>query len=215
VRADLLVVGNEVGHLWMHHDIFWKTIEIMNNNEDVLKKGGDLFNWIKNSYIEAASMAFRRQLDRDNRAVSLTNVLLTLEREHATFTKEGFQRMLAFIPSHMLHKPNEWKNAGDIFDKTFGSGRPHLDPTVVRTDIDLLQIESAAIKEQVDKEIAHSDRNKMQRPKVTGKMFETCLNHLDEITRKYIYLVDGKEMDPLKPIFMYDFEEVFTFPWKT
>jgi hypothetical protein len=198
----------------MHHDIFWKTIEVMNNNQQVLEKGGDLFNWIKNSYIEAASVAFRRQLDRDNRAVSLMNVLITLERECDKFTKEDFQRLVRFIPGHMMHRPEKWNAAGETFDDVFGNGKAHLDPDIVRADIELLGTESAAIKEQVDKEIAHSDRNKMQRPRVTGEMFEACLNQLDEITRKYIQLVDGQVLDPLKPIFMYDFEEVFTFTWK-
>jgi hypothetical protein len=44
VRADLLKVGNEVGQLWMHHDIFWKTIEVMNNNEEVLNKGNNILD---------------------------------------------------------------------------------------------------------------------------------------------------------------------------
>lgn len=44
LREDLRTVGNEVGHLWMHHDIFWKTVEVMNNNQQVLERGGDLLD---------------------------------------------------------------------------------------------------------------------------------------------------------------------------
>src|SRR5437763_72600 len=114
---DLIAVGNEVGHLWHHHDIFWKTIEVMNHNQRMLELGSDLVNWIKNCYIEAGSVGFRRQLDRDNRSVSLMNVLRKLEQNHTSFTREGFQRLRTFSPDSLFHKPAIWQEVGDEFDR--------------------------------------------------------------------------------------------------
>jgi len=210
---DLIAVGNEVGHLWHHHDIFWKTINVMNNNPRVMELGGDLYNWIKNCYIEAGSVAVRRQLDRDSRTISLMNVLRKLDINATDFTKEGFQRKIAFSPDSHFHKPYLWREAGDEFDALFGNGGPHLHNNIVQADIGLLDTEGAAIREQVNKEIAHTDRKGMKRPKTTGTIFEECIKHLDEITVKYLYLVTGQKADPLRGIFAYDFEEVFTFPW--
>lgn len=213
VYQELIAVGNEVGQLWHHHDIFWKTIEVMNNNPRVLELGGDLFNWLINSYVEAGSVAVRRQLDRDARTVSLRNVLRKLEQNHTSFTKEGFQRSRTFSPESLFHKPAIWQAIGNEFDNLFGHGGPHLDQGIVQADITLLETESAAIREQVNKEIAHTDRKGMKGPKATGSIFEKCLQHLDEITVKYLYLVSGQNANSLRVQFAYDFEEVFTFPW--
>lgn len=215
LRADLIAVGNEVVHLWQHHDLFWRMIGITNNNERVIEVGGDFLNWFRNSYIEAGSMAFRRQLDRHSRSISLVNLLLEIQKNHAHFTREGFQGKIAFAPGHPMHNMTKarWDEAGATFDAMFGNGG-HLDPAIVQTDIDRLETEGAAIREQVNKEIAHKDRKGMQGAKVTGDIFEQCVTHLDELVNKYAHLLDGKPLGSLRPQFEYDVEEVFTFPWK-
>lgn len=213
LRTDLIAVGNEVGHLWHHHDVFWKTIEVMNHNPRVLELGGDLFLWLINSYIEVGAVAVRRQLDRDNRTVSLMNVLRKAEQNHTSLTKEAFQRSVTFAPGSVFHRPENWQAAGDEFDRLFGNGGLHLEQTIVQSDIRLLETEGALIREQVNREIAHTDRRGMQGPKATGEIFEKCLTHLDELTVKYLYLVSGRNADSLHGQFAYDFEEMFTFPW--
>lgn len=213
IYEDLIAVGNEVGYLWHYHDVFSKTIEVMNNNPRVLELGGDFYHWIVNSYIEAGSVAVRRQLDRDARTVSLRNMLRKLEQNHTSLTRESFQRLRTFSPDSLFHKPAIWQAVGVEFDNLFGHGWPHLDQGIVQADITLLETESAAIREQVNKEIAHTDRKGMKGPKATGAIFEKCLNHLDEITVKYLYLVSGQNANTLRAQFAYDFEEVFTFPW--
>jgi hypothetical protein len=215
LRSDLMAVANEVGHLWQYHDLFWTMTEITNNNERVSKVGGDFLNWFKNSYIESGSMAFRRQLDKDSRSISLINVLREILKNHEQFTREGFQRNIAFAPGHPMHKLKkaEWDEAGETFDALFGNGG-QLDPAIVQAEIDLLESEAAAIREQANKEIAHKDRKGMQAAKATGEIFEKCLGHLDELVNKYSHLLNGKPYGSLRPRFEYDVEEIFTFPWK-
>jgi len=171
IKADLIAVGNEVSNLWLHHDIFWKIADAFNNNAKLQETGGHLINWLKNSYIEAGSVGLRRQLDKDARSVSLMNVLLEVEKNHVTFTKEDFQGMHTFRPESHFHNPEKWKSAGEVFDNMFGKGGANLDPAIVRQDIDFLIKTSASIKEQVDKEIAHKDRQGMKGSKATGIIF--------------------------------------------
>jgi hypothetical protein len=133
LRADLIAVGNEVGYLWQYHDLFWMMMKVANNNKRVLEKGGDLLDWIKNSYIEAGSVAFRRQLDTDKRSISLVNLLLEIQKNHAQFTKEQFQRKIPFPPGHNFHRKDRWNEAADAFDNTFRKGG-HLDPAIVQAD---------------------------------------------------------------------------------
>ena len=89
-----------------------------------------------------------------------------------------------------------------------------MDPAIVQADIELLEKEGAAIKEQVNKEIAHKDRKGMQGVKATGEIFEHCVGHLDEIARKYSILLYGKPFDSLRLKYLFDVEEIFTFAWK-
>lgn len=197
----------------MHHDLFWRLMAITNNNQRIMDVGGDYLAWFKNSYIEAGSVAFRRQLDRDRRSVSLINLLLTIRENHTHFTKEGFQRKNTFCPESPFHDEQKWNDAGATFNAVFGNGG-HLDSAIVQADIDLLEKESAAIKEQVNKEIAHRDRKGMQGAKATGDIFEHCITLLDGMISKYSHLLDGKPLDSVRPRYLFDVEEVFTFAWK-
>lgn len=213
LKKDLIAVGNAVSNLWLHHDIFWKLIDACNNSKEVLATGGHLINWFKNAYIEAGSVGLRRQLDTDARSISLVNILREIERNHAEFTKEFFQGMHTFRPGGNFHDADKWREAGEVFDRLFGNGAPHLDPNVVRKDTHLLETESAAIKEQVNKEIAHQDRQGMQGSKATGEIFETCLKHLDEITRKYMRLLFAQQKDSLRIAMDDHIDKLFTVAW--
>src|SRR5262249_27849134 len=192
LRDDLVTVVNEVSNLWLHHDVFWKMVDIINNNQRVMDLGGNVFDWLKNSYIEVGCGAVRRLLDGDGRSVSLMNVLTTLEQNANTFARFNFQKLIAFEPGSPLHNPEKWQEASQDFDKLFGGGKAELDDALVRTDIDLIRNEGKSIREQVNKEIAHLDRKGMKGQKTTGDLFEKYIERLDEITRKYFYLLTGQ-----------------------
>src|SRR5260370_37261301 len=159
LKKDLIAIGNEISNLWMHHDLFWRMTEITNKNERVMKVGGDYLAWFKNSYIEAGSVAFRRQLDRDKRSISMVNFLLEVHKHHSTFTREGFQGKITFSPGNNFHEADKWKEAGETFDQTFGNGG-ELDPTSVQAEIELLAKEATARKEHVKKEIGKRDEKR-------------------------------------------------------
>ena len=213
LKKDLISLGNDVSNLWMHHDLFWRMTEITNQNEQVMKVGGDYLAWLKNAYVEAGSVAFRRQIDRDKRSVSMVNFLLEVQKNHASFTREDFQRTKNFSPGSHFHKAERWDEFGATFDQTFGNGG-HLDPAIVQADIDLLEIEGGAIKEQVNKEIAHKDRGGMKGDKATGEILEKCITNLDNIASKYSLLLYGESFQSLRLQYKFDVEEVFTFAWK-
>jgi hypothetical protein len=132
LKKDLIAIGNEVSNLWMHHDLFWRMTEITNKNERVMKVGGDYLAWFKNCYIETGSVAFRRQLDRDKRSISMVNFLLEVQKNHASFTGEAFQGKTTFSPGNNFHDARIWKEAGEAFDQTFGD-RGILDPAISST----------------------------------------------------------------------------------
>jgi hypothetical protein len=213
LRKDLIAIGNEISNLWVHHDLFWRMTELTNKNERVMQVGGDYLAWFKNCYIEAGSVAFRRQLDRDKRSISMVNFLSEIHKNHRYFSREGFQRKRTFSPGSHFHDARVWKEAGETFDQTFGSGG-QLNPDIVQADIDLLEKEGTAIREQVNKEIAHRDRKGMQGAKATGEIFEQCLEHLDGLASKYSLLLYREAFQTLRPKYMFDVEEVFTFAWK-
>ncbi len=214
LKKDLIAVANEVSNLWLHHDIFWKIADAFNNSPKVLETGGHLINWFKNSYIEAGSVALRRQLDRDTRSISLMNVLLEIERDHASFTKEDFQAMHAFRPGGVLHNAEKWKRAGETFDQLFGHGGAHLDQAMVLEDIELLKTASASIKEQVDKEIAHKDRKGMTGSKATGLIFQDCIKHLEDLTLKYWELLYDRLPEQIHGDLGDHIDQLFTFAWR-
>ncbi len=181
LKKDLIAIGNEVSHLWQHHDLVWRMTEITNKNDRMLEKGGDYLAWFKNSYIEAGSVGFRRQLDKDKRSISLINCLREIQDNSASFTREEFQKTITFSPGHNFHDARKWGEAGERFDEVFGNGG-HLDSRIVQADMDLLETEGAAIKEQVNKDIAHRDRRGMQGDKATGEVGRSALWRLESWT---------------------------------
>lgn len=100
--------------------------EITNKNDRVLEKGGDYLAWFKNSYIEAGSVGFRRQLDKDKRSISLINCLREIQDNSASFTREEFQKTITFSPGHNFHDARKWRETGERFDEVCGNGG-HLD----------------------------------------------------------------------------------------
>ncbi len=214
LREDLTKATNEIHRLWLHHDFFWRVMEVINHNERLLASGGHLINWLKNSYIETGCVEFRRQLDFDKRSLSLVNVLTQLKREAGNITKSLFLGFVTFEPGSPFHNPDACKAAENDFDRLFGTGKPYLDAAIVQLDIDLLVTEGKSIKEFVNKEIAHLNRTGMRDPKPTGHLFEKSVNHLEQTAAKYFYLLTGQKLTSLRPQFADGFpEELFTFPW--
>jgi hypothetical protein len=212
LRGDIVKVSNEVHALWFHHDFFWRVMKVVNENKRLQESGGLLIKWLKHSYIEAGCVGLRRQLDQDKRSVSLRNVLKDLKREAKSITQDQFVGFIAFAPNSAFHNPTKYKIAQMDFTKLFGT--LHLDGSIVQSDVNLLLKEGDSIKELVNKEIAHLDRTGMRNPKPSGHHFEKCLNHLEQVTRKYFYLLMGEHSPPLRTGFEEGFpEDLFTFAW--
>lgn len=214
LKTDLIALSNDVSNLWLHHDLFWRMTDITNKNERVMKVGGDYLAWLRNSYIEAGCVAFRRQIDRNKDSISMVNFLLEVQKNCDSFTREDFQKTKNFSPGSHFHKPDNWDEFGHTFDQTFGNGG-HLDPAIVQADIDLLESEGKAIKDQVNKEIAHKDRRGMRGAKANGEVLEQSIHNLDAIANKYSLLLYGEPFKSLRLQYKFDVEEIFTFPWKT
>lgn len=213
MKPDLIVVGNEISHLWFHHDVFWKIADAFNGSERVQATGGHLINWFKNCYIEAGSVGLRRQLDRDDRSISLMNILTTIRDAAANFTKEDYQAMRTFRPGGHFHDAAVWKTAGEEFDNLFGNGG-HVNDAIVQADMDKLTAGSATIREQVNKEIAHRDRKGMAGPKATGEIFEACLKVAEDLLRKYWKLFYTEDVGERRIPFDNHIDELFTFAWR-
>lgn len=214
LREDLRRTTNEIHGLWLHHDFFWRIMEVINKNERLLASGGHLINWLKNSYIETGCVEFRRQLDFDKRSTSLVNVLTTLKGEAGSISKSVFLGFITFEPGSPFHNAEAYKAAGKDFDKLFGKGNAYLDAAIVQSDIDLLVSQGKTIKEFVNKEIAHLNRTGMRNPKPTGHLFEKCIKQLEQSAAKYFYLLTGQKLNSLRPQFAEGFpEDLFTFPW--
>ena len=54
----------------------------------------------------------------------------------------------------------------------------------------------------------------MKLGKANGAILEQCITRLDNIAGKYSRLLYRQGFDSLRPQFMFDVDEVFTFAWK-
>src|SRR5947207_3373658 len=99
------------------------------------------------TFIASATVAVRRQADKDEHAVSLRRLLEELKSHPPLFSRAYFSS---------LYSPHHPKVLVEHdYDRVAGHGRNELDTADIQNDIDLLVAETDAIRHYVNKKIAH------------------------------------------------------------
>lgn len=187
--------------------------EVAEWNARLRETGGHVLDWMFGNYALAAAMSFRRDLDRDSSTLGLLNLLYEIEQRPTIINRARYRAMWKLRPGDDMERY--------ICDRAFNSFKPqtfpgeperdHIDPGVVRADLDRLLNETEKVRRFVEQTFAHRARGTPET--VTWGEFHEAVDALVEVFRKYYALLTQKTVVDIEPTPQYNTHECLTFPW--
>jgi hypothetical protein len=98
------------------------------------------------------------------------------------------------------------------FDQFAGPGGKHIDPQVVRSDVEDLISAGKRVEELADRRIAHHDKKEVSAPPTYNDV-DACINLLDRLYCRYNLALHAAAQATLNPTYQYDWKEIFRHKW--
>jgi len=102
----------------------------------------------------------------------------------------------------------------DDFDRSAGPGNDLIPVDDVQKQIEELRVSAEKIEAYADKRVAHYDRKEPARPFPTFDDLTAIINVMERLGILYWRLLKGGSFTTLLPVFVFDWQDVFRFPWK-
>lgn len=203
LKKEIKTIQDEITEILYFEDVFRNRAKSLLSDPNVDGYVKDTL--VKNHY-SSILIAIRRQLGEFTNEVSLLRLLQKL-REHPTLITEDWYAAEWLDESSLL---NQAKESNDGLLENFVRGIPvsefqtnfgikgHLDEKLLEADIESLKSATDKIKQYVDKKLAHTDKTSPER--VTEQDYFKALKVLEDLTRKYILLLEQVGMPNLTPV---------------
>jgi hypothetical protein len=213
----LKAIDDELLRLDHSRKIFLKVWDVINQNSELKKHlNGVYLYWLIHNYCVKLGMGIRRLVDQWDDAPSISNLLDDIEKNIQQINVDNLAKY--FANSRSKDKSVDWNThccnlALGAYKKAFGGRRKKLLLRDLKKDIDLACIETKKIKDYVDKNWAHTDKNKdrFEIPKVLKA--HDCLDSLIKIYTRYSLLIGGHEFNPYPENFLTDWDEPLRILW--
>ena len=195
------------GVLTLHHNR-----QIWRGFQEIVREHGSLpdsafWAYHLNIYAIAQAVAVRRQTDRDPRVASLQRLLEEVADEPEALT-EAWWIGLWNDESDRPFASAQWR------EKFGGEVMAHLDPTIPQRDLALLETEAGAVKNYVDRHIAHAEQGTAATEiDLTLNNLDAAIDALGSLFRKYGLLLTAADWVMLEPAIQHDWRAPFRIPW--
>jgi hypothetical protein len=183
-------------------------------NQRLSEEGGFIFGWMVENYVDSALMLLRRELDRQDGAENLPNLLFDMI-EHPTVVNRA--RYLARWGLSPTDKP--W-HANRIFDELNPiqvAGHPeadHLDPAVIKSDLDRVGASAEHLREYAERTRAHrSPGPALDTTSMTFAALHDALVAVREVIAKYYAVLTQASLAQWEAVPQFSTLQPFTRPW--
>jgi hypothetical protein len=201
-----------------HHRQIWRGLA------QVIEKHGSLpgsayWEHYFDVYAETQAMAVRRQADLHRDVASLGKLLSEVSEEARHLTPEWWIGLWSIDEGDDFERALARRQWNDAFGGAVGV---HLDPAIPAADLKRLTEGSEAVRQHVDKHIAHSeDPGPVTKdPGKTAPGDTLTLNEVDdaidligEVFTRYYSLFEAADMVSLEPVIQHDWLAPFREPW--
>lgn len=184
---------------------------VFEQNTEIQETGGFLLKWAADNYVEAAMIAFRRELDTQGGTENLLHVLIEMQQRPEVISRKRFRDTWprrdfeVWSPDRDFDRYPLVKDAND-------SERDHIDPSFAAEDLDRLEAQDHVL-EHVQATIAHRVPERPSQPIPTYGEFHKAVEVVQGVIEKYYLLLAHKSIWQFEPAIQYDTHEVFTVPW--
>ena len=201
-------IESEVADLLLDEHIFWSVQDIIRSNPSLASARSHFFQWMGTSFVASASVAVRRQVDANPKAISLRRVLEELLAYPDLITRAAYLGVASDGSAESTDLNNnafdEWADAtGNLLD----AGR-------VAADLNNLTDACEKVQHYADRRVAHYDGRGV-RPAMmpTFDDLESAIRAIEELLKKYYLILTGTWLGQVKPTITYDWTDVFRTRW--
>jgi hypothetical protein len=198
-------INEEVTRLVIARDIFWSVQDLIKTNKQI-QKPSSFFRYMGDTYISFITMGIRRQIKIDNQSISFARLLSEIESNPEKISRQFFQELYKGSRVEFL--------ANNHFDKFCDNpGDSHISSNMVNEDLRQLKIAACLCEKFADKRIAHQDKRE---PKIlpTFKDTDKTIDFIDKLYVKYHRIFHADSMRSLMPVYQYDWQQIFDYPWR-
>jgi hypothetical protein len=196
-------IYSEVTSLSVNRNIFWEVQDIIKNNPRI-HKPSSFYEFLGSIYAVSSLMGIRRQVKIDKKSISFARLL-----EEICETPKVLSRS-RFVSLYRGSTAEEF--ADRDFDRFAGGSREHVDPGLVKSDLEDLRARARKCEKYADQRVAHFDKRAHQNV-LTFAEIDGCIDFLEELTKKYYLLFRGNCLLSILPTYQYDWKEIFQEPW--
>jgi hypothetical protein len=199
------VIHSEVRNLLINRYFFWEVQGMIRNNPKIQKHSA-FYEFFGTIYSESALIGIRRQVKIDKDSISFARLLSEICKTPKVLSKTRFVD---------LYGESEAKEHGlpDRHFKQFaGAVGNHIDPELVRSDLEQLKMKAQKCEKYGDKRVAHFDRKGPDHIP-TFKELNDCMDFLEGLIKKYLRLFRADVYLQILPVFQYDWKAIFREPW--
>jgi hypothetical protein len=183
----------------------YKNVMGMVDKNPEIQRPSFFYSWLRAQYSTAQCLGVRRLVDGDPRTLSLRNLLSNLWRVAHLVTADRHARM------YEAKDIGGDTGRGD-FQKFAAADGASLNLAMVSADLETLRTSARAIKDFVDRRVAHTQKVTSKQEKLpTFGQLDGCLDLLETLALKYRELLIGVS-GHLTPV-IDDFEGIFRVAW--
>lgn len=204
-QSLLTTIEKELAWALTGHDIYKEVRNIVRKNEKT--RSPVLFwKWMRENYLDSASMRIRRLNDADKGMLSLKRLITDIKENHEAITRQEYVSEYSKRMQKEGFADRDFEIFGDRRSSTISIKR-------INRDIEHLDKQTQIIRKYTDKWLAHAKSNRHNEPIPTLRDLEKALDAIDNICMKYHLLLTRGGMRTCKPIITYDWKEPLRHPW--
>lgn len=194
----------------INQHIFWEVQDIIRNNAELQNASSAFYQWMASTFVHSTVLAVRRQIDSDQKSLSLMRFLLELQK-YPELISRSYHETLYSRPEYSVDRARS--AARHTYDKFVGQDAQVLDVSTVQNEIQRLKASSEKIHHYADRVVAHYDSRGLNQDTPKFNDVTECLKVIEELVLRYILLLKGAWQDSLLPTFQYDWKSIFRLTW--
>ena len=196
-------IYREITNLSRYRNIFWEVQGIIENNPRIQMQSS-FYEFLGVSYVAFVLMGIRRQVKVHKDSISFARLLKEICETPEVLSRSRF---VSLYKGSIVER-----HADKDFDRFSGKVGSHVDPSIVKKDLESLKEKAKELETYADRRIAHLNNRK---PKTIPKFkdVDDCIDFLEKLTKKYWLLFRAEAVLDILPTYQYDWKSIFKEPW--
>ena len=196
------IICTDVEDLCYNRYVFLEVQSIIKAN-DVINVNNPFFDLLYNGFTSIGVMGVRRQVKIQNDGISLARLIKEIYENPQIISLHWYKSIHDDSMEEGLIR--------SIFMDFKASDTDHIDPEMVKQDLESLEKSTNSVEGFADRRLAHSDKRTVEPHPTFGDLHE-CINLIEALVLKYRLILTGVS-ESFTPIIIEDWEAVFRVPW--